>query len=392
MQLEAVAEDSYRYDLPLLYGTLLILAIGLLMVASASMSIAEQHAGSPLHFFFKQSCYMTLSAAVAFAVTRIPVQFWFNQQGWLMVGSFLLLALVLAPGVGHNVNGSTRWLRFGPVSVQVSEITKFFIIVYLSGYLVRHRAAFEESALGWIRPLFLMLLTGGLLLLEPDFGATVVILTTTFSLFFLAGLRLRYVLLLLGLLLSAFALLILMAPYRLERLTAFMHPWANQYGSGYQLTQSLIAFGRGGLWGAGLGNSLQKLFYLPEAHTDFLFAVMAEELGLLGCIAVMSGYGLMMWRGMFIGRKAYQMEAYFHAYLAYGFGLCLGTQALFNMAVNLGWLPTKGLTLPLMSYGGSSLVVNCVVIALLLRVGHEVESGEISVQSWKRKRARGWGG
>jgi len=391
MQLTPAKSDAYHYDLPLLYGALMIMAMGLLMVASSSMGIAEQNLGSPFHYFFKQSLYMALSVGIAFTVTRVPIQFWYAQQGWLMLMSFFLLVLVVVPGIGHSVNGSMRWIRLGPISVQVSEITKCFVIVYLSGFLVRHRLAFEESALGWIRPLLLMVLTGCLLLLEPDFGATVVILTTTFSLFFLAGLRLRYVLLLLGMLLAAFTFLIILAPYRLARLTAFLHPWENQFGSGYQLTQSLIAFGRGGLWGAGLGNGLQKLFYLPEAHTDFLFAVMGEELGLLGCLAIMSAYALLLCRGMVLGRKAYQKGAFFHAYLAYGFGLCLGTQALFNLAVNLGWLPTKGLTLPLMSYGGSSLIVNCMVVGVLLRVGHEVESEVISVKPIKKSRTTHWG-
>jgi cell division protein FtsW len=306
---------------------------------------------------------------------RFSVRWWFEHQVFFLFASFLLLAIVIIPGVGHSVNGSIRWLRLGPVSLQVSEATKLFLLVYLSGYLVRHRDAFEETVLGWIKPLGLLLISGGMLLVELDFGSVVVILLSAFSLFFLAGLRLRYVLLLLGLLLSAFTVLILLAPYRLERLTAFLHPWENQFGSGYQLTQSLIAFGRGGWFGVGLGNGLQKLFYLPEAHTDFLFAVLAEELGLLGCCLVFFAYGLVMWRSLCVGRKAYCLGLYFHAYLAYGLGVCFGTQALVNFAVNMGWLPTKGLTLPLMSYGGSSLLVNCIVIALLLRISYEVTSG-----------------
>jgi cell division protein FtsW len=380
-----VREHEFAYDLPLLYGTLMVVAMGLLMVTSASMGIAEQHAGSPFYYFFKQGMYLLVSGGCAYVVTRVPIVCWHRCHGWLMVASFMMLILVMVPGVGHEVNGSVRWLRFGPVSLQVSELTKCFVIIYLSGYLVRHRFAFEETALGWMRPLFLLLLTGGLLLLEPDFGSTVVILMTAFTLFFLAGLRLRYVLLLLSLLLVAFTALIVVAPYRLERLTAFLHPWVNQYGSGYQLTQALIAFGRGGIWGAGLGNGLQKLFYLPEAHTDFLFAVLAEELGLLGCLSVMGAYGLIMWRGLCIGRMAYQKGALFHAYMAYGFGVCLGAQALVNLGVNLGWLPTKGLTLPLMSYGGSSLLVNSIVIAIILRVGHEVETDSISIKHGSRE-------
>ena len=287
------------------------------------------------------------------------------------------------------MNGSIRWLRIGPVSLQVSEATKLFLLVYLSGYLVRHRDAFEETVLGWVKPLGLLLVSGGMLLIEPDFGSVVVILLSAFSLFFLAGLRLRYVLLLLGLLLCAFTVLILLAPYRLERLTAFLHPWENQFGSGYQLTQSLIAFGRGGLFGVGLGNGLQKLFYLPEAHTDFLFAVLAEELGLLGCCVVFFAYGLVMWRSLCVGRKAYCLGLYFHAYLAYGLGVCFGTQAIVNFAVNMGWLPTKGLTLPLMSYGGSSLLVNCIVIALLLRISYEVTSGVYKQTHYKIPGASG---
>ena len=382
-------DRPHYVDYTLAYAAFFILAMGLLMVASSSMGVAEKVSGSSLYYLVKQALYLTVSLLVARYSMRFPVKWWFDKQVLLLFLSFFLLALVIVPGVGHSVNGSIRWLRIGPVSLQVSEATKLFMLVYLSGYLVRHRDSFEETVLGWVKPLALLLVSGGMLLIEPDFGSVVVILLSAFSLFFLAGLRLRYVFLLLGLLLSAFTLLIVLAPYRLERMTAFLHPWENQFGSGYQLTQSLIAFGRGGIFGVGLGNGLQKLFYLPEAHTDFLFAVLAEELGLLGCFVVFFAYGLVMWRSLCIGRKAYCLGLYFHAYLAYGLGVCFGTQAIVNFAVNMGWLPTKGLTLPLMSYGGSSLLVNCVVIALLLRISHEVSSGDYKKSSNKIPGASG---
>ena len=283
----------------------------------------------------------------------------------------LLLVLVLIPGIGRTVNGSRRWLALGPVGIQVSELAKMTMIFYLAGYLVRQKESVSQSILGFIRPMMVLGVVAVLLLLEPDFGATVVIACTVMAMLFLTGVKLRYYL---GLMLGvgvSLAFLAVSSPYRVARLTAFLNPWADQFNSGYQLTQSLIAFGRGGWSGVGLGDGVQKLFYLPESHTDFLFAVLAEELGLLGILLVLALYSILVIRGLIIGLNANLQERLFASYTAYGITFWLGLQAAINMGVNAGLLPTKGLTLPLMSYGGASIVVNCMVIALLLRIDHE---------------------
>ena len=284
------------------------------------------------------------------------------------------------PGVGRAVNGSVRWLNLGPISFQVSEVAKFAVIIYLSGYMVRHADALRHEVLGFLRPVMLLGLVGALLLKEPDFGAAVVLLSTAMAMMFLAGVPLSQFIGLLMVFACATAILAVSAPYRLERLTSFLDPWADQFDSGYQLTQALIAFGRGEWFGVGLGASVQKLFYLPEAHTDFLFAVLAEELGLIGGLAVLVLYVLLVWRGMRIGFCAHRQGDLFGGYTAYGLTLWIGIQALINVGVNAGVLPTKGLTLPLMSYGGSSIVIVCMAIGVLLRIDFETRRAELPSQ------------
>ena len=309
-----------------------------------------------------------IAAAV---IMRIDSSKWEKYSVSLLFVCLLLLILVLVPGIGRIVNGSRRWLAFGPIGIQVSELAKMTMIFYLAGYLVRQQQSVSQSILGFIRPMIVLGVVAVLLLLEPDFGATVVIAGTVMAMLFLSGVKLRYYLGLMVVVGACLVFLALSSPYRVARLTAFLNPWADQFNSGYQLTQSLIAFGRGGWSGVGLGDGVQKLFYLPEAHTDFLFAVLAEELGLLGILLVLALYSILVCRGLLIGFNANAQDRLFAAYTAYGITFWLGLQASINMGVNAGLLPTKGLTLPLLSYGGASMVVNCVVIALLLRIDHE---------------------
>ena len=278
------------------------------------------------------------------------------------------------PGIGRHVNGSVRWIGFGPIGIQVSELAKLVAIIYMADYLTRRNIEVQTQISGFLKPMILLGLMSLLLLKEPDFGASTVIMATALGMMFLAGARFWQFLMLLGSVAAALAALAFSSPYRLERLTAFLNPWSNEYASGYQLTQSLIAFGRGGWFGVGLGDSVQKLYYLPEAHTDFLFAVFAEELGLIGVLVVICLFGIMIWRGFVIAKRAHLQKNLFGAFLGYGLSLWMAMQAMINMGVNSGVLPTKGLTLPLMSYGGSSMVVMLIVIGLLFRIDYETKA------------------
>jgi cell division protein FtsW len=306
-------------------------------------------------------------------VLYTPLAFW-QKTGWVwLLGSVFLLLLVLVPGFGREVNGAMRWLSLGVVNVQPSEVVKLFVVIYLSDYLVRRHDEVRHAVGGFVKPMALLALLCMLLLAEPDFGSSAVMMATAMGMMFLGGVRLWQFGVLLTFVGVALAVLALSAPYRLERVTAFLDPWADPFASGFQLVQALIAFGRGEWFGVGLGSSIQKLFYLPEAHTDFLLAVIAEELGLVGTVSVIALFGYVVLRAFLIGRHAESRGNPFGAYLAYGLGLWLAIQAFTNIAVNMGLLPTKGLTLPFMSYGGSSLVVMCVVVALLLRVAYETQ-------------------
>lgn len=359
------------YDKWMMGAVLGLLIIGLMMVASSSVMISTKYYHQPFHFLIRQLCYLFVGMLGALVVMRVDSSVWEKISMPMMMICLLMLMLVLIPGIGRSVNGSRRWLSLGPVGIQVSELAKMTMIFYLAGYLVRQQQTIGQSILGFIKPMIILTVVAGLLLMEPDFGATVVIAGTVMAMLFLAGVRLRYYLGLSLVVLCALAVLAVSSPYRVARLTAFLDPWADQFNSGYQLTQSLIAFGRGGWHGVGLGDSIQKLFYLPEAHTDFLFAVLAEELGLFGVLLVLILYSIVVCRGLTIGYTAHSQERFFAAFVAYGLTFWLGLQAAINMGVNSGLLPTKGLTLPLLSYGGASMVVNCVVIALLLRIDHE---------------------
>ncbi|WP_165474757.1 putative lipid II flippase FtsW [Legionella nagasakiensis] len=359
------------YDKWLILAVIGLIITGLMMVSSSSVVISTKYYHQPFHFLIRQVSYLFAGVLVAIAIIRTDSSVWEKFSIPILLGCLFLLILVLIPSIGRMVNGSRRWLAFGPIGIQVSELAKVTIIFYLSGYLVRQHQIVNQNVIGFIKPMIILGLFSFLLLLEPDFGATVVICGTVMAMLFLTGVKFRYYI---GLMLIVGCCLVTLAvssPYRLLRLTAFLNPWADQFNTGYQLTQSLIAFGRGGWFGVGLGDSVQKLFYLPEAHTDFLFAVLAEELGLVGILLVLTLYSILVFRGFMIGFNAYSLERFFAAYTAYGITFWLGFQAAINMGVNAGLLPTKGLTLPLMSYGGASMMVCICVIALLLRIDHE---------------------
>lgn len=360
------------YDRTLLFVSVALLLLGLVMVCSSSLAIAEYVEKNSFYFVIRHSIYLCISIVFGLLALRVDIQRWHRMGGTLLLISLGLLALVCIHGVGRSVNGSTRWLSLGPVTVQVSEIAKLFTIIYLAGYLVRRSEEVRYQIQGFLKPMIVLSLITGLLLLEPDFGAAAVIMATCLAMMFLAGARLWQFIVLTGAVLSTLAVLALASPYRLRRLTAFLDPWTDPYGSGYQLTQSLIAFGHGSWLGQGLGNSVQKLSYLPEAHTDFVFAVLAEELGLIGVLATLTLFGLLFVRAMRIGRVALCLNQPFAAFLAYGIGTWITLQALINMGVNSGLFPTKGITLPLVSYGGSSLVITTVAVAILLRVDYEM--------------------
>jgi cell division protein FtsW len=361
-----------RLDVGLVTAVAIIVGLGLVMVTSASIGIADRQLDSPFYFLQRQGLFIAFGVAIALLLYRIPLIHWQNASIGLMVLSLFLLAIVLVPGVGRTVNGSTRWLPLGPFNLQVSEFAKLFLAMYLAGYLVRHGRQVRESFKAFLRPVALLALAAVLMLLEPDFGAAAVLLAMGLGVLFLGGVRIGQFGLLLAVVVGALAVLAISSPYRLERLTAFINPWADPFDTGFQLTQSLIAIGSGSWFGAGLGASVQKLFYLPEAHNDFLFAVLAEELGLLGVIGVIALYAFVVWRCFSIAAQAERLGHLYGAYLAYGLGIWIGLQAFINMGVNMGLLPTKGLTLPMMSAGGSSMLVMAAAIGLLLRVYREL--------------------
>ncbi len=360
-----------RLDFVLLAAVAALFSLGLIMVASASMPVAERLELGTFHFALRQTLYLTLGLGLGVLALRIRLAWWEQCSRLCILVAILLLALVLLPGLGVTVNGSTRWIDLGVFRLQVSEPAKLLALIYMAGYLVRHAENVRETRAGFLKPLGLLGLTSVLLLLEPDFGATVVLMATVLVMMFMAGVSLWKFAALIAAAAAAFAMLAVSSPYRMQRLTAFLNPWDDPFNSGFQLTQSLIAIGRGEWLGVGLGASIQKLFYLPEAHTDFVFAVLAEELGLIGILILLGLYAFLVVRAYTIAAVAEQGGNLFAAYLAYGIGTWLGLQALINIGVNTGLLPTKGLTLPLMSYGGSSMLVTCAAVALLLRIDYE---------------------
>ncbi|MDG1231956.1 MAG: putative lipid II flippase FtsW [Pseudomonadales bacterium] len=357
---------------PLAFGIVVFLILyGLVMIGSASLEIGVKTYSNPFFLLTRHSLYLLVSGAVALVAISVPIQRWQKYDAALLAFSFLLLVIVLVPGVGKEVNGATRWVALGPFSLQGSEFVKLFVTIYMAGYLVRRKEEIETSLSGFAKPLVVLSLIVFLLLGQPDFGAAIVIIGAAIGMIFLAGVPYRFFVPLVAFCVSSIALIATLTPYRLARLLAFADPWEHQFDSGYQLTQALIAFGRGEWVGLGLGNSIQKLFFLPEAHTDFLFSIVAEELGIIGAGLVILLFAALVLRGLAIGNAARLQELQFHAYLAYGLSLVIGIQASINLGVNLGILPTKGLTLPFMSYGGNSLIVSCMMVALILRIDYE---------------------
>ncbi|MBL3824705.1 MULTISPECIES: putative lipid II flippase FtsW [unclassified Marinobacter] len=354
----------------LVISSVALLVMGVVMISSASMDMAAETMGNSYHYVIRQLMFAGLGCLLALVAVNVPVAWW-ERSGWLLLGIGLLaLVLVLTP-LGRTVNGSTRWIPFGLFNVQVSEVAKLCLIAYLAGYVVRRRNELLNTWSGFLKPLVVLGLASVLLVIQPDFGATVVLVTAAAGMIFLSGVRLSRFVPLIGTLVVLGAILIVTQPYRLKRVVSYLDPWKDQFDSGYQLTQSLIAFGRGDWGGVGLGNSIQKLFYLPEAHTDFIFAIIAEEFGLLGSLLVLSLFTLLVVTGFVIARRAEKADMPFGACFAYGLTLLIGLQAGINMAVSTGLLPTKGLTLPLVSYGGSSLMITCICIGVLARVEME---------------------
>jgi len=362
----------YGLDPALCLASAVLLAWGLVMVASASVAIGERQAGSPLYFFERQCLFAAVGVAAGALAFAVPMKSWERSGSLLLAFALFLLALVLVPHVGVRINHARRWLDFfGVFRLQASEPARLALILYLAGYIVRRQARLQNSLAGLALPFVPLVCASALLLAEPDFGATAILVAVAMLMLFLGGARLAHLCGLFLLAAGGLALLALTAAYRLQRLLSFTDPWADAERSGWQLTQSLIAVGRGEVFGVGLGNSVQKLLYLPEMHTDFIFAILAEEFGLVGVAMLIALFGVIVWRGFAIGRQAETRGASFKAVLCYGLSSWLGLQALINMAVNMGGLPTKGLTLPFVSYGGSSLITVCVMLALILRVDHE---------------------
>lgn len=367
-------------DPTLVSVTLALLLFGLVMVTSASMAIADRGGGSPFAYLERQLVFAVVGMLCALIAFSVRTEWWDRLSVPLLVIGILLLVLVLVPGVGHAVNGSRRWLRIGMLNFQASELARLLIMIYLCSYAVRYQEELRERIQGVLKPLGVLALAALLLLIEPDFGAATVLFATGFAVLFIAGMPWKYVFVVVGAASLALGTAAVSTAYRVQRLTTFLDPWADPFNSGFQLTQSLIAIGRGEWLGVGLGASVQKLFYLPEAHTDFVFAVMAEELGLVGVLAVLALFALLVWRSCQIARQAAQAGQMFQAYLAAAFGIWVGLQAFINIGVNMGVLPTKGLTLPLMSYGRSSLLVTLAWLGIVLRIHHECASaGRLAV-------------
>jgi len=360
-------------DRYLLLAVLALASVGLLMIMSASISYADHKYDDAFFFTKRHLMYLLIGSSAALVVLQIPMRWWYEHAGLIVMAGVLALALVLIPGIGHSVNGSRRWFKLGMFTLQVSELAKVCMIFFVAAYLQRHQLRLQDSWHSFAIPLGVLGVYAFLLLLEPDFGSTVVLAATVLAMLFLGGVRLWQFLGLMAVGIAGIVALAFTSEYRFRRLVTFLDPWAQQFGDGYQLTQSLIAFGRGEWFGVGLGNSVQKLFYLPEAHTDFVFAILAEEFGLVGVLVVMALFALMIARILIIARKAVQRQDWFSAYVVFGIGILLAGQVFINIGVTSGLLPTKGLTLPFISYGGSSLLVCAVMIALVLRVGIEMD-------------------
>ena len=368
----AITRPVWHMDKPLLLMVLALLSIGLVMVASASFSYADHNYNNEFFFLKRHLVYLVIALGTMGFTFLMSPSLWSDYSRLWMLLAVLLLLLVLVPGIGREVNGARRWLSLGGMTLQVSELAKLATVVFLASYFDRRRENFGDNWRDWAKPLAVLMIPLFLLLMEPDFGSTVVLAATFMVMLFLTGTRLSHYLMLV---LAGLALVYLIAeaaPYRVARLTTFLDPWSHRFDSGYQLTQSLIAFGRGEWFGVGLGQSVQKMLYLPEAHTDFVFAIFAEEFGFVGVVCLLGLYSMLVLRIFQLGKKAAAQEYWYGAFLMIGFGLLISGQTFINLGVNAGLLPTKGLTLPFVSYGGSSLLVSCGMVGMMLRISHEI--------------------
>lgn len=366
-------KQSLQVDKNLLWATLGLAVLGWLMVTSASMDWSERNYGNSFYISMRHGIYVLMAMVTIWLTMLVPLKLLRSLSAFLVAFALISLIVVLIPGIGKEVNGSMRWVSLGIMNVQPSEFAKLATVLYMASYLDRRREEVQSKWSGFIKPLLVLCLLSALLLLEPDFGAVVVLMLSTLALLFLGGVRAGQFILTALLVIGSSVLILLSQPYRLKRLTGYWEPWTeeNVYGSGYQLTQSLIAFGRGEFSGVGLGNSIQKLFYLPEAHTDFVFAIWSEETGLIGAAVIIGLFAYIFMKGMKLGEQAYRQGNFFAAFVAYGMSLLIGLQAFINIGVNMGLLPTKGLTLPFVSYGGSSMLACAIAVGLILRVHHE---------------------
>ena len=365
------------YDRQLVWISLCLMLIGLVIVTSASFPISSRLTNQPFHFMFRHGIFLLLALAVSGVILQIPLKRWFKYSSVLLFISILLLIVVLI--AGKSVNGASRWIPLGLFNLQPAEVAKLSLFIFMAGYLVRKNDEVRSTFFGgFIKPIIVFGTLASLLLLQPDLGTVVVMLVTLFGMLFIAGAKLTQFLALMVVGLMSVATLIYIEPYRMRRVTSFLDPWEDPFGSGYQLTQSLMAFGRGEWLGQGLGNSIQKLEYLPEAHTDFVFAVLAEELGFIGVLCVLTLIFCLVLKAIMIGHKAFKYNQLFGGYLAFGIGIWFAFQTLINVGAAAGMVPTKGLTLPLISYGGSSLIIMSSAVSILLRVDHECRLSELS--------------
>ncbi len=380
---ESTPQSGMVFDRSFVVLVLIMYMIGLIMVASSSMPVAERLFNNPFHFVIRHAIYIVLSLGIAGVALQIPMAWWQKNSSYLlMLGLFLLVTVLL---VGRSVNGSTRWIVVGPITVQAAEPAKLFFFCYLAAYLVRRRDQVMEDWKGFAKPLIVFAVLAALLLRQPDLGTIIVMFVTTFGLLFLAGAKLWQFISLASVGVLLLSLLAIFEPYRWRRITSFLDPWQDPFGSGYQLTQSLMAYGRGEVFGQGLGNSIQKLEYLPEAHTDFVMAVLAEEFGFIGIALILALSMTLVFKALMLGKKALAKEKFFEAFFAYAIGIWICFQAAVNVGASAGIVPTKGLTMPLISYGGSSMIIMTLAVVILIRIDHELRMQSIQATSSKRK-------
>lgn len=371
--------NSVTFDRHYLLLAVAMYTIGLIMVASSSMPVAERLFDNPFHFVVRHGIYIVLSLIIGALALQIPMSVWQKQSGYLLLAAIGLLIMVLL--IGRTVNGSQRWIVLGPITVQAAEPAKLFFFCYLAAYLVRRREEVMENYKGFLKPLLVFGVLAFLLLMQPDLGTVIVMFVTTFGLLFLAGAKLWQFIAIAGMGLAVIAALAIFEEYRWRRITSFLDPWQDPFGSGYQLTQSLMAYGRGEVFGQGLGNSIQKLEYLPEAHTDFVMAVLAEEFGFVGIAVVLCLSLWLVFKALYLGKKAIQKEKYFEGFFAFAIGIWMSFQTAVNIGASAGIVPTKGLTMPLISYGGSSMIIMTLAFVVLIRIDHEIRLQSIQATS-----------